>query len=176
MMHNSIKSLLEEVSKDSSKIKKTVDHVTCLICGFKEQHLERETFLTYQIRQVKKFVKEIIVSLPENYEIQDSILQNEIKDLNIKILERTKEELPYSPNVFDKLVQKSLNNRVLFLPYDFEISKIKIENIIKTGSPLVSYLGVLGNFLPFFGLIDKWKTRFSLQLMRFCDKKNLDEL
>ncbi|MCE7741385.1 MAG: hypothetical protein GOP50_02915 [Candidatus Heimdallarchaeota archaeon] len=173
-MRNSLRNLLEEVGKDTSKHRKSEEHITGLICGF-EQQSEKETFLTYQIRFIRKYVKELIISLPKNYEIQDSSLKNEIKDLNVKIIERKEDEQPYSSTVFDQLIQKSLNNRVLFLPYDFEISRIKIEKIISNNYSLISYLGVLGNFFPYFGVIDKWNNRFNLQLIRFCQKKNLDD-
>ncbi|MHA1199664.1 MAG: hypothetical protein ACTSQF_10090 [Candidatus Heimdallarchaeaceae archaeon] len=175
-MHSSIRNLLEEMGKDSSKHRKSEEHITGLICGFEQHQSENETFLTYQIRFIRKYVKELIVSLPKNYEIQDSSLKNEIKDLNVKIVEREEDEDPYSSSVFDQMIQKSLNNRVLFLPYDFEISRIKIENLINNNYSLITYLGVLGNFFPCFGVIDKWNNRFNLQLIRFCQKKNLDDL
>ncbi len=175
IMHNSIRSLLEEVGKDTSRHKKSEEHITGLICGFKHQHPEQEVFLTSQIRSIRRYVKEILLSLPKNYEIQDSSLENEIKDFNIKIIEREVDVSPYSSIVFDKLVQKSLNNRIMFLPFDFNISKIKIENLIHNSFQFVSYLGILGNFFPFLGSIDKWKNRFNLQLIRFCRKKTLDD-
>ncbi len=174
-MHNSIRNLLEEVGRNTSKHKKAEEHITGLICGFNKEHQDKETFLTYQMRFIRKYVKELIVSLPKNYEIQDLSLKNEIKDSNVKIVEREEKETPYSSSAFDCLVQKSLNNRILFLPFDFEISNIKIENLISQNYPLITYLGVLGNFFPYLGAIDKWNNRFNLQLIRFCKKENLDD-
>lgn len=173
VMHNSIRSLLEEVGKESSRHKKSQEQITGLICGFEEHHSDREQFLTYQIRYLKKYVKEIIVSLPENYEIQDKVLENEIKE--IKVIERKNDIPPYSTAVFDRLVQTSLNNQVLFLPYDFDISRNKIRNLVKQNFQLVTYVGTMGNFFPFIGFFNKWNNRFNLQLLRFWQKKNLDD-
>ena len=173
-MHNSIRSLLEEVGNESSKRKKFECHLSGIILGFENNHSEREQFLTSQIRLIKRYVKEIIVSLPTNYEVQDKNLENELKE--VKIICRDHSLSPYSTKVFNDLVQKSLNSNILFLPYDYDISKVKIENLIRHKLPLVSYLGQTGNFLPFIGLMDKWLNRFNLQLVRFCNKDNLDDL
>jgi len=173
-MHNSIRSLLEEVVNESFRSKKFEQHVSGIIWGFESKHSGREQFLTCQIRLIKRYVKEIIVSLPVNYQIQDSTLENELKE--VKIVERDLSLLPYSTDVFNALIQKSLNNKILFLPYDYDISKAKIEILLKHNFPLVTFLGKSGNLLPSVGLIDKWINRFNLQLTRICKKKNLDDL
>ncbi len=174
-MRNSIKSLLEEVGKDTSRSRKMDDHISGVIGGFMQQFPEQEIFLTSQIRNIRKYVKEILISLPKDYEIQDVSLKNEVMGSGVKIVERDEEVSPYSTKVFVQLINKSLNNRVLYVPFDFDISKIKLENLINHSFPLVSYLGILGNYFPFIGLVDKWKNRFNLQLIRFFEDANLDD-
>lgn len=175
-MHSSIRNLLEEVGKRTSKHEHSKENTTGLIVGYENDSQDKEHFITHQIRKMKKYVNEIIISLPFNYEIKDIHLANEIKDFPIHIVNRDENHSGSSILAFDNLVKKSLNDKILFLPYDLEISIKKVENLVKHNHSLLTYLGSNGNFCPNLGFLDKWSNRFSLQILRFNKKEGLDDL
>lgn len=175
-MHSSIKNLLEEVGKKTSKHEHSKENTSGLIVGYENNSQDKEHFITHQIRRLKKYVNEILISLPFNYEIRDIHLANEIKDFPIRIVNRDENHFGSALLVFDNLVKKSLNDKIIFLPYDLEISVSKMENLVKHNHSLLTYLGYNGNFCPYLGFLDKWSNRFSLQMLKFNKKEGLDDL
>ncbi len=175
-MHSSLKNLLEEVGKKSSKHRHTKENTSGLILGYESKSLDYEHFITHQIRKMKKYVNEIIISLPSNYEIQDIHLTNEIKDEKIKLAIREENQTARSVLTFESLIKWSLNEKILFLPYDIDISNSKMDSLVNHNHPLLTFLGSTGNFCPALGFLNRWSNRFNLQILKFNRKEGLDDL
>jgi hypothetical protein len=175
-MHSSIKNLLEEVGKKSSKHKHSKENTTGLILGFDSHSITQEHFITHLIRKMKKYANEIIVSLPSNYDIQDIHLTNELKDDSVKISNRDESHSGRSVVAFEDMVKRSLNEKILFVPYDLEITSTKLENLVNHRHSLLTYLGSKGNFCPALGFLNRWSNRFNLQILKFNQKEGLDDL
>ena len=92
-MHNSLKLLLEKAEKNLERKKKETTHITGVILGCKTRE-EDETLLIHHIRNLKSYVNEILVSIPEGKEITDEKLKIELRDFSIKLIERPLNEPP----------------------------------------------------------------------------------
>jgi len=174
-MHNSLKMLLEKAEKHLERKKKEPTQITAVILGFKFQD-EDETMLVHHIRNIKSYVNEILVSIPEEKEISDEKLKIELRDFPIKFIERTSDSDPYSLNVFSHLIRHSMNDRLLILSNHYQLSRNQIYQLISQDVSLVSFLGQKGNSLPFIFFYDKWVNRFFLQILLINERVSLFDL
>ncbi len=175
-MHNSLKILIEQAGKEEIKKRKESQEISGIILGFDGQK-NCDEFLLKQIVQLKKYVKEIIISIPENWDSSgNKSLKNEEESFTIKYVERSKTSSPFSILVFDLLQKSCINDKILFISYNHELSASKIENLIIQECSLSTFLGQKGNFLPSIGYYDKWINRFNIQILKINRDQNLYDL
>jgi hypothetical protein len=175
-MHNSLKTLLENAGKEVAKKKKEAQEISGIILGFEDQK-NGEKFLLKQIKQLKKYVNEIIISIPEDWDSgRSASLKSEEESSSIKYVERSNSENPYSILVFDLLQKTCMNDKILFVSYNHELSTIKIEKLIFQECALCTFLGQKGNFLPTIGFYDKWANRFNIQILKINPNQSLYDL
>jgi hypothetical protein len=174
-MHNSLKLLLEKAEKNLERKKKNSTHITGVILGCKIQE-EDEIMLTHHIRNLKSYVNEVLISIPEGKEITDEKLKIELRDFSIKLIERSSDSDPYSLKVFSHIINQSINDKLFVLSNHYKISKNQIKQIFSQDVPLVSFLGQNGNSLPFILLYDKWVNRFFLQILIINERSSLYDL
>ncbi len=174
-MHNSLKMLLEKAEKNLERKKKETTHITGVILGCETQE-EDETILIHHIRNLKRYVNEILVSIPEGKETIDEKLKIELRDFSIKLIERSLDSNPYSLKVFNQIIKHSVNDKLLILSNQYKMSKAQIKQIVSQDVPLVSFLGQNGNSLPFIASYDKWVNRFFLQILLINEKNSLYDL
>ncbi|NPD87456.1 MAG: hypothetical protein HGN29_01950 [Asgard group archaeon] len=175
-MHNSLKTLIENAGKEEIKKRKESQEISGIILGFDNQK-NGDKILLKQIIRLKKFVKELIISIPENWDSRENNgLKNEEESFTIKYVERSKKSSPFSVLVFDLLQKSCIYDKILFVSYNHEISASKIEKLIIQECSLCTFLGQKGNFLPSIGYYDKWINRFNIQILKINPGKNLYDL
>ncbi len=175
-MRNSLKTLIENAGKEEIKKRKESQEISGIILGFDNQK-NGDTILLKQIMQLKKYVKEIIISIPENWDSSgDRSLKNIEESFTIKYVERSKTSPPFSIAVFDLLQKSCINDKILFVSYNHELSTNKIEKLITQECSLSTFLGQKGNFLPSIGYYDKWINRFNIQILKINSDQNLYDL
>ncbi len=174
-MHNSLKMLLEKVEKNLERKKKETTHITGVILGCNNRE-EDETMLIHHIRNLKSYVNEILVSIPEGKEVIDEKLKIEIRDFSIKLINRSSDSEPYSLKVFNSITKHSMNDKLLVFSNHYEVSQEQIKQIVSQDVSLVSFLGQKGNSLPFIVFYDKWVNRFFLQILLINEKSSLYDL
>lgn len=174
-MHNSLKLLLEKAEKKLERKKKETTHITGVILGCKTQE-EDEKMLIHHIRNLKSYVNEILVSIPEGKKITDEKIKIELRDFSIKLIERSSDADPYSLKVFSNIANHSMNDKLLVFSNHYRISKNQIKQIVSQDVPLVSFLGQHGNSLPFISFYDKWVNRFFIQILLINEKNSLYDL
>ena len=175
-MRNSLKTLIEQAGKEEIKKRKESQEISGIILGFDDQK-NSDKFLLKQIMQLKKYVREIIISVPENWDSSgNKNLKNEEESFTIKYVERSKISSPFSIIVFDLVLKSCINDKILFVSYNHELSSNKIEQLIIQECSLCTFLGQKGNFLPSIGYYDKWINRFNIQILKINRDKNLYDL
>jgi len=116
-MHSSLKSLLEKTEENISKIEENQSQTTGIIIGLHKVD-NYEILLLHQLRVLKKYVNEIIISKSENLEINDSNLLLELDAISVKIVERSDNSEIYSTNTLTNLFNNCSNDRVFLIPFD----------------------------------------------------------
>jgi hypothetical protein len=175
-MHNSLKTLIEDAGQDISKRRKESQEISGIILGFSGQKNE-EKLLLKQISLLKKYVKEIIISIPDNWNPSEcDVLRSSDGDFVTKYIDRPITSSPYSIEVFDLLQKTCMYDKILFISHNHKISSNKIEKLISQESSLSTFLGINGNFLPSIGFYDKWTNRFNIQILKINQNKVLDDL
>lgn len=175
-MHNSLKTLIEDAGHEVIRRREGSQEISGIILGFNGKKSDLESLLK-QITLLKKYVKEIIISVPDDWDPNESkdLLDNDSGFL-IKYIDRSTSCSPYSITVFDLLQKTCMNDKILFISCNHELSSNKIEKLISQESPLSTFLGQNGNFLPTIGFYDKWANRFNIQILKIYQNKDLDDL
>ena len=175
-MHNSLKTLVENVGKEAREKRKNSIEISGIILGFDARKNEEELLLK-QILQLKRYVKEFIVSVPEGWESNRSNrIKTEEEGISIKYIERSSSISPYSISVFNLLQKTCMYDRILFISFNHKLCTSKIEKLIIQESPLCTFLGQKGNFLPTIGYYDKWINRFNVQILEINQDQHLFDL
>ena len=101
---------------------------------------------------------------------------NDIRIEKEAFVERFKTSFPYSISVFDLLQKTCMNDKIIFITYNHEISTRKIEKLIIQDCSLCTFLGQKGNFLPTIGFYYKWSNRFNIQILKINPEQDLYNL
>jgi len=174
-MHSSLKSLLEKTEENISKSEKSQLHTTGLILGLSQVD-HYEDLLLQQLRVLKKYVNEIIISKPENLEISDSNLLLELDDLSVKVVERSDDSDACSTTTLSNLFKECLTDRVFLIPFDIDVSNEKIEKLLGQQTPLATFLGRYGNINSSLAFYNRWINRFDIQILILNERKSLDDV
>ena len=174
-MHNSLKVLLEKASNDVSKKHKEEQHKTGIILGFSKGDSE-EQFLLYQIRRIKSFVQEILISVPNNWVNENQVLEKECDTFPIKLIERSTTDKQISLPVFDSLIKHSLNDNILFLSNNHNLSRDKVAKLLIQELPICTFLGQKGNILSSIGFYNRWINRFMIQILMLNNRYKIINL
>ena len=174
-MHSSLKSLLEKTEENISKIEKNQSHTTGLILGLDDVD-NYESLLLHQLRFLRKYVNDIIISKPENLDISDSSLLLELDSMSVKFVERTGDSTICSIGILSNLFNECLTDRVFLIPFDIGLSKNKIEKLLSQQTPLATFLGCFGNINSSLAFYNRWINRFDIQLLLINERKSLDDI
>ncbi|MCG3215862.1 MAG: hypothetical protein KAS63_04065 [Candidatus Heimdallarchaeota archaeon] len=174
-MHSSLKSLLEKTEESISRSRKDQSHITGIILGFEPTNTNSELLL-HQIRHIRQYVNEIIISKSVSSIPLTEKLQIEKESFAIRFIGISADKQKYSISTLYLLLEESINDRILFLPFDLDVSKNIIEKLIHHEIPLSSFLDQNGNLNSSIAFYNKWINRFNLQILRLNDRKALDDL
>lgn len=174
-MHSSLKSLLEKTEENISKIEKDQSQITCLILGLHEVE-NCENLLLQQLRELKRYVNEFIISIPEKLEITDPTLLLELDALSVKLVEQSVDSGVCSISTLANMFDECLTDRVFLIPFDLLVSKDKIEKLLSQQTPLATFLGNYGNFNSSLAFYNRWINRFDIQILLLNERRTLDDL
>ena len=175
-MHNSLRLLIDKAGDEIAKKRKDNQEISGIILGFDNQD-NGEKILLHQIKIIKKYVNELVISIPKGWDYKkNENLRFEKENFPIKFIERPRKSSFYSISVFDLLQKKCMNDKILFVTYNHELSSNKINKLIIQDYSLCTFLGQKGNFLPTIGFYNKWDNRFNIQILKINQKQNLYDL
>ncbi|MHA1668555.1 MAG: hypothetical protein ACTSUR_07850 [Candidatus Heimdallarchaeaceae archaeon] len=180
-MRDSLELLLERIENSKKfKFKEKIDF-SSIILRFGDENSDEEK-LKKRILEIRKYVSEIIVSVPKGWKTR--IFNDEIDENysgkkyleNVKFIEREKGSSSLDCCAFYQLLKKCVNDRILVLPFDLPISLTKMQYIIEQKASFVTYLSSNGFILPTFFTLNKWFHRFLCQIALLNPESNINDL
>ncbi|MHA1482434.1 MAG: hypothetical protein ACTSQC_07385 [Candidatus Heimdallarchaeaceae archaeon] len=172
-MHSSLRNLLRKTQEKISKHKIDRSSISGIILCYSADDDSTELIFR-KIHLIQKFVSEIILIVPKS----EFIDYKKINQLNfpIKVIELEQHILENEVLAFEMALKQCINDKIIVVPTYLLIEPKRIELLIYYDYPLTTYVGQKGNITSNLFYYDKWKNRFTVQLLRLNGRKKLIEL